>query len=156
VNSSFRTETPRISENTSENTFVSPQQTLHAAPATFISPEPIFCRPASLSPGPTISDSDVLTLSPYNSQAPTPIRPSSPPPKPLHPDRVEMIYIRYTTEKESWLAQNPSVRPAQYRKARGLPKYSKRAIESNRRHLPLERRKPSGEFISKHPNWTQE
>ena len=39
-------------------------------------------------------------------------------PRQLSPDRPEVLMQAYLAEKEAWLAQHPTVRPAEYRKAR--------------------------------------
>ena len=156
----FRTGTPRISENLSENTFVSPQHVLQADSTTPVTPVPVFRRPFILSLWSTIPDSQALTLSPYISLTPSLLHLPPPlplPPKPLYHDRPEIIYQQYITEKESWLAKNPSVQANQYQKAQGWQIYSKRIIEDYRIHLGLDRYKPSGEYIrGYHPNWTVE
>lgn len=136
--------------------FVNPQETIRTYNSLSSSPDRVFQQPISMEPG-IIPDS----------QAPTPdhsplriyhrsISPPAPPLKPLGPNRPEMIYIRYIAEKVDWLAKNPYVRPNNYRKARGWPIWNRKTVESHRHHLPLERRKPSGEIISEHADWTIE
>ena len=39
-------------------------------------------------------------------------------PKQLSPDRPEVLLQAYLAEKATWLAQHPTIRPAEYRKAR--------------------------------------
>jgi hypothetical protein len=52
--------------------------------------------------------------------------PENPPiqtdPRPIWPGRIEVIYQAYLAEKTTWLAANPTIRPAQYRSKRGLPR----------------------------------
>ena len=44
--------------------------------------------------------------------------------RPIWPGRPELIYRQYLAEKEAWLADNPRVKPASYRRSRGLEIYS--------------------------------
>jgi hypothetical protein len=57
--------------------------------------------------------------------------------RPIWPGRIEVIYKHYIAEKEAWLAQHPTVRPVNYRKARGLRAYSRQWIKDNKWRLPL-------------------
>ena len=88
----------------------------------------------------TLLDLDILArqppalTTPIASTAPTPIltAPTAPIaptsvltapiasiiPRQLSPDRPEVLMQAYLAEKEAWLAQHPTVRPTEYRKAR--------------------------------------
>ena len=57
--------------------------------------------------------------------------------RPIWPGRIEVIYKHYIAEKEAWLASHPTVRPINYRKARGLRAYSRQWIKDNKWRLPL-------------------
>ena len=78
--------------------------------------------------------------------------------KPLHPDRPEMCMIHYNTERSKWLEENPTVSIDKYREVRGLPTYTNNDIKYHcYRHLRFyERRAPTGEIVSREPNWTDE
>ena len=57
--------------------------------------------------------------------------------RPIWPGRPEHIYKQYLAEKEAWLATHPTVRLANYRKARGLPLYSIKRCKEQNRYLPF-------------------
>jgi hypothetical protein len=59
--------------------------------------------------------------------------------RPIWPGRPELIYRQYLAEREFWLADNPGVRPASYRRARGLEIYPYHWIRERRRELPIQR-----------------
>jgi hypothetical protein len=65
-----------------------------------------------------------------------------------------MAIIWFERTKQTWLAQNPHVQPKDYRKARGFSKVPN--IKQYLRHLPEERRLPSGEIIESKTTWTEE
>jgi hypothetical protein len=142
----FQASLPTTPINGSNNLIGNPQATLQASITALISPERIeriFIIPPTIPDGPS--------LPPFQMPSPSP---PPPPLKPLGPKRPEMIYMQYVAEKESWLAQNPHVgtSPNEYRKARGWPVYTKEVLGQWRKHLGFDRRKPSGELISNHPN----
>ena len=56
--------------------------------------------------------------------------------RPIWPGRIELIYQAYLAEKNTWLAANPTVRPAQYRTKRGLQKLTKAICDSHKWELP--------------------
>jgi hypothetical protein len=77
----------------------------------------------------------------------------------IWPGRIELIYQAYLAEKNTWLATNPTVQPAQYRSKRGLQKWSKAACDrrSLRWQLPLKRLNLETEtLIEGQPKWTDE
>ena len=78
--------------------------------------------------------------------------------KPLHPDRPEMCMIHYNTERSKWLEENPTVSIDKYREVRGLPTYTNNDIKYHcYRHLHFyEWQAPTGEIVSREPNWTNE
>jgi hypothetical protein len=79
--------------------------------------------------------------------------------RPIWPGRIELIYQAYLAEKTTWLAANPTVRPAQYRSKRGLQKWSKAVCDrrSLRWHLPLKRLNlETKTLIEGQPKWTDE
>jgi hypothetical protein len=59
--------------------------------------------------------------------------------RPIWPGRIELIYQAYLAEKNTWLAANPTVRSAQYRTKRGLPKRTKAICNSYKWQLPRQR-----------------
>jgi hypothetical protein len=69
--------------------------------------------------------------------------PENPPiqtdPRPIWPGRIEVIYQAYLAEKTTWLAANPTIRPAQYRSKRGLPRWTKAVCNSEKWQLPRQR-----------------
>jgi len=77
-------------------------------------------------------------------------------PKQLSPDRPEVLMQAYLAEKTAWLAQHPTVRPTEYRRARKWknprPKVSKEQVF----YMPKERRDLSGTIIATKANWTNE
>jgi hypothetical protein len=54
----------------------------------------------------------------------------------IWPGRIEVIYQAYLAEKTTWLAANPTVRLAQYRSKRGLPRWTKAVCNSEKWQLP--------------------
>ena len=65
--------------------------------------------------------------------------PIQPDPRPIWPGRIEVIYQAYLAEKATWLAANPTVRLAQYRTKRGLPRWTKAVCNSEKWQLPRQR-----------------
>jgi hypothetical protein len=77
----------------------------------------------------------------------------------IWPGRIELIYQTYLAEKNTWLAANPTIRPAQYRSKRGLHKWTKAACEDYKLKwlLPQQRLNLESEtLIEGPPNWTRE
>lgn len=68
--------------------------------------------------------------------------------RPIWPGRPELIYKAYLAEKEAWLAVNPTVQPAQYRKKRGLTSWSKQWCRQNKKFLPSARLNLQTETLS--------
>jgi hypothetical protein len=96
----------------------------------------------------------------FESFSPTP-EPANPPiqadTRPIWPGRVEVIYQAYLAEKNTWLAANPTVRPAQYRSKRGLPKLTKAVYNSIKWQLPRQRIDLDSEtLIEGPPGWLTE
>jgi hypothetical protein len=77
--------------------------------------------------------------------------------RPIWPGRIELIYQAYLAEKTTWLATNPTVRPAQYRTKRGLPKWTKAICNSYKWQLPRQRINLDSEtLIEGPPGWLTE
>ena len=57
--------------------------------------------------------------------------------RPIWPGRPELIYRQYLDQKEARLANNPRVKPASYRRSRGLELYSLSWIKQRRKGLPI-------------------
>ena len=77
--------------------------------------------------------------------------------RPIWPGRPELIYQQYLAEKEAWLATHPTIRPANYRKARGLPLYSIKWCKEQHRYLPFQRLNLETEtLLEGRPHWTVE
>lgn len=79
-----------------------------------------------------------------------------PPKKQLGPNRPEMVFRRYTIEKEAWLAAHPAIRPSEYRRKRGWITLRKRQLQDHIRHMPEERRNLNGDIIQAKANWSTE
>ena len=94
-----------------------------------------------------------LEVSPLESQA---IQEDT---RPIWPGRIELIYQAYLAEKSSWLAANPTVQSAQYRKKKGLKSWTKADCThySIRWLLPQQCLDLESEsLIEGQPNWTRE
>jgi hypothetical protein len=79
--------------------------------------------------------------------------------RPIWPGRIELIYQAYLAEKNAWLAANPTVQPAQYRKKKGLKSWTKADYThySLRWLLPQQRLDLESEtLIDGQPNWSRE
>jgi hypothetical protein len=77
--------------------------------------------------------------------------------RPIWPGRPELIYQRYLAEKESWLTAHPTVRPGNYRKARGLEYWSIKYCKEQLWHLPKDRIDLQTEtLVEGRPHWTTE
>ena len=107
------------------------------------------------------SPSPVSPLPPLPSLGPSPESATQPSPesvdtRPIYPGRPELIYQRYLADKVAWLRAHPDVRPAQYRKARGLKQYSKRCLNDNRWYLGPQRLVLETETFIEPAKWTDE
>lgn len=76
--------------------------------------------------------------------------------KQLSPDRPEVLLQAYLAEKEAWLAQHPTVRPAEYRKARKWTTPRPKVLKEQAFYMPRERRELTGTIIADKANWTNE
>jgi hypothetical protein len=77
--------------------------------------------------------------------------------RPIWPGRPELIYKEYIAEKEIWLSAHPSVRPSNYRSARGLDSHSVRYCKEQARFLPIQRLDLETEtLLEGRPHWTTE
>jgi hypothetical protein len=79
-----------------------------------------------------------VALQEFESLSPEPENPPTDT-RPIWPGRIELIHQAYLAEKNTWLAANPTVRPAQYRSKRGLPKLTKAICNSYKWQLPRQR-----------------
>ena len=77
-------------------------------------------------------------------------------PKQLSPDRPEVLMHAYLAEKTAWLAQHPTVRPAEYRKARKWKTPRPKVLKEQAFYMPRERRNISGTITADRANWTNE
>jgi hypothetical protein len=77
-------------------------------------------------------------------------------PKQLSPDRPEVLMQAYLAEKAAWLAQHPTIRPTEYRKARKWTTPRPKVLKEQLFHMPKERRDLKGNIIANQANWTPE
>jgi hypothetical protein len=77
-------------------------------------------------------------------------------PKQLSPDRPEVLMQAYLAEKAAWLAQHPTVRPTEYRKARKWTTPRPKVLKEQLFYMPKERRDLKGNIIADKANWTPE
>jgi hypothetical protein len=77
-------------------------------------------------------------------------------PKQLSPDRPEVLMQAYLAEKTAWLAQHPSVRPTEYRKARKWKNPRLKVLKEQSFYMPKERRDLTSNIIATKANWTNE
>jgi hypothetical protein len=77
-------------------------------------------------------------------------------PKQLSPDRPEVLIQAYLAEKAALLAQHPTVRPTEYRKARKLKTLRPKVLKEQVFYIPRERRDLTGAVIADKANWTNE
>ena len=77
-------------------------------------------------------------------------------PRQLSPDRPEVLMQAYLAEKEAWLAQHLTVRPAEYRKARKWKTLRPKVLKEQAFYMPRERRDLAGTIIAEKANWTNE
>ena len=62
----------------------------------------------------------------------------------------------YLTEKAAWLAQHPTVRPTEYRKARKQSTPRPKVLKEQSFYIPKERRDLNSNIIANKANWTPE
>jgi hypothetical protein len=77
-------------------------------------------------------------------------------PKQLLPDRPEVLLQAYLAEKTAWLAQHPTIRPTDYRKARKWKTPRPKVLKEQVFYMPRERRDLTGAIILSKANWTNE
>jgi len=77
-------------------------------------------------------------------------------PRQLSPDRPEVLIQAYLAEKAAWLAQHPTIRPAEYRKARKWKTPRPKVLKEQAFYMPRERRDLIGNIIAEKANWTPE
>ncbi len=77
-------------------------------------------------------------------------------PKQLSPDRPEVLIQAYLAEKTAWLAQHPTIRPTEYRKARKWKNPRPKVLKEQLFYMPKERRDLNGNIIATKANWTNE
>ncbi|KAF5190520.1 Transposase [Thalictrum thalictroides] len=83
-------------------------------------------------------------------------RPQAPLQKQLSPDRPEVLIKAYLAEKTAWLAQHPTVRPTEYRRARKWKNPRPKVLKEQSFYMPKERRDLDGNVIAVKANWTNE
>jgi hypothetical protein len=95
---------------------------------------------------------------PTASPAPEAIAPTASfaPKKQLSPDRPKVLIQAYLAKKTAWLAQHPTVRPAEYRKARKWKTPRPKVLKEQAFYIPRERRDFTGTIIADKANWTNE
>lgn len=81
---------------------------------------------------------------------------ASPMPKQLSPDRPEVLIQAYLAEKATWLAQHPTIRPTDYRKARKWKTLRPKVLKEQVFYMPRERRDLTGAIIADKADWTNE
>ena len=77
-------------------------------------------------------------------------------PKQLSLDRPEVLMQAYLAEKTAWLAQHPTVRPTEYRRARKWQNLRLKVLKEQSFYMPKERRDLTGTIIAKKANWSNE
>lgn len=77
-------------------------------------------------------------------------------PKQLSPDRPEVLLQAYLAEKTAWLAQHPTIRPTDYRKARKWKTLRPKVLKEQVFYMPRERRDLTGAIIADKADWTNE
>jgi hypothetical protein len=75
-------------------------------------------------------------------------------PKQLLPDRPEILMQAYLAEKTAWLAQHPSVRPTEYRKARKWKNSRLKVLKEQSFYMLKERQDLTSNIIAIKVNWT--
>ena len=81
---------------------------------------------------------------------------STTPKKQLSPDRPEVLIQAYLAEKTAWLAEHPTIRPTEYRKARKWKTPRPKVLKEQVFYMPRERRNLIGTIIADQANWTNE
>jgi hypothetical protein len=64
--------------------------------------------------------------------------------------------VAYLAEKAAWLAQHPTIRPIEYRKARKLKTPRPKVLKEQVFYMPRERRDLTGAIIAQKADWTNE
>jgi hypothetical protein len=77
-------------------------------------------------------------------------------PKQLSPDRPEVLMQAYLAEKTAWLAQYPTVRLIEFRKARKWKTPRLKVLKEQVFYMPKERRDLIGTIIANKANWLNE
>jgi len=87
---------------------------------------------------------------------PSPLRPSPQkqpqPPKQLSPNRPEVLIQVYLAKKTAWLAQHPTVRRTEYRKAPKWKTPRLKVLKEQAFYMPKERRDLNGNIIATKAN----
>jgi hypothetical protein len=86
-----------------------------------------------------------ILIAPIASAAPTA-------PRQLSLDRPEVLMQAYLAEKAAWLAQHPTVRPAEYHKARKWKTPRPKVLKEQAFYMPRERRDLTGTIIAEKAN----
>jgi hypothetical protein len=68
--------------------------------------------------------------------------------KQLAPNRPEVLIQAYEAEKAAWLAQHPTVRPTEYRRARKWKNRRPKVLKEQAFYMPRERRDLNGTIIA--------
>ncbi|CAG8971729.1 hypothetical protein HYALB_00007209 [Hymenoscyphus albidus] len=109
---------------------------------------------SSLPTSPTLSTSPTAPSAPLASAPLASLAPTVP--KQLSPDRPEVLILAYLAEKTAWLAQHPTIRPAEYRKARKWKTPRPKILKEQVFYMPRERRDLTGTIITNKADWTNE
>jgi MULE transposase domain len=133
-------------------------------PTTTISVTASILAPVSLPtiyrPATPVLDSQVSIDVQQNPPAVSPkqleLQPQVQLPRQLSPDRPEVLMQTYLAEKVAWLAQHPTVRPTEYRKARKWKTPVPKVLKEQAFYMPRERRDLKGNIIANKANWTNE
>ena len=118
---------------------VQPVLTAPTAPTVPVAPAASTVQPVITAP----------TAAPILATAPTA-------PKQLSPDRPEVLMQAYLAEKTAWLAQHPTVRPTEYRRARKCKNLRPKVLKEQVLYMPRERRDLIGTIIANKANWSNE
>ena len=119
----------------------------------------IEARQLAIAPiAPAAPIAPVAPIAPIAPIAPTgsTIQPVLIAPKQLSPDRPEVLLQAYLAEKTAWLAQHPTIRPTDYRKARKWKTPRPKVLKEQVFYMPRERRDLTGAIIADKANWTNE
>jgi hypothetical protein len=141
---------------------VSPVITAPTAPTAPVA-SPVITAPTA-SPVPVVSPVITApTASPVPVVSPVITAPTAPTVpvvstvlKQLSPDRPEVLMQAYLAEKTAWLAQHPTVRPTEYRKARKWKNPRPKVLKEQSFYMPKERRDLNSNIITIKANWTNE